>query len=67
MKHERNGNPTAALTVSEAADYLAVSQVTVYRLTKRGELPHARIGRALRFRVEDLDRYLENQTLAARG
>lgn len=61
-KFERHGLPTAVLDVHEAAAYLAVDEQTVYRLVRRGELPHTRVGRALRFRVEDLDRYLEERT-----
>lgn len=49
---------TAALQKREAAAYLAVSEVTLYRLTRAGKIPHVRIGRAIRWRVEDLDAFL---------
>ena len=63
VRFERGaGKPTAVLDVHEAAAYLAVTEGTVYRLARAGELPHVRIGRAVRFRVEDLDRYLEERT-----
>jgi len=56
------GLPTAVLDVHEAAAYLAIDEGTVYRLARTGELPHTRIGRAVRFRVVDLDRYLKEHT-----
>ena len=59
---ERNGHPTAVLDVTEAAAYLAISRDTLLRLVKRGELPHTRVGVALRFRLTDLDEYLEART-----
>ena len=59
---ERYGLPTAVLDVREAAAYLAVTPGTVYRLVRRGELVHTRIGRSVRFRVADLEAYLEEQT-----
>jgi excisionase family DNA binding protein len=39
-----------------------VSIETLYRLARAGELPHTRVGRSLRFRLVDLDCYLEEQT-----
>lgn len=41
------------LTVSEVADMLGVSTMTVYRLVASGEIPAVRIGRCVRIpRVE---------------
>ena len=59
---ERWGHPTAVLDAREAAAYLAVSMTTLYRMIRRGELPHTRVGRNIRFRVDDLDAYLEERT-----
>jgi len=61
-RFERFGLPTAVLDVHEAAAYLAVTSGTVYRLVRSGELAHVRIGRSVRFRVVDLDAYLEERT-----
>ena len=46
------------LTVREVASVLRVSNMTVYRLIKSGELPAVRVGKSFRLREEDLDRYL---------
>ena len=42
------------LTRAEAAQYLRVSDRTVSRLIRTGQLPAARIGRAVRIRQSDL-------------
>ncbi len=46
------------MTVSEVAESLRVSTMTVYRLINGGELPAARIGRSFRVRSEDLQRFV---------
>jgi excisionase family DNA binding protein len=63
MKGE-DDKPPAVLDARAAAAYLAVHIETLYRLARAGELPHTRVGRALRFRLVDLERYLEDQTSA---
>ena len=46
------------MTVSEVADYLRLNPQTVYRKAKAGELPALRIGRAIRFRRDELEQWL---------
>jgi excisionase family DNA binding protein len=46
------------LTVGEVAAILRVSNMTVYRLIKMGDLPAVRVGRSFRVREDDIDRYL---------
>jgi excisionase family DNA binding protein len=46
-------------TVNEVAMLMRVSNMTVYRLIKQGDLPAVRIGRGYRIREEDVHRYLE--------
>jgi excisionase family DNA binding protein len=53
--------PSTILTVSEVSKYLHVSQVTVYRLLRRNDIPAFRIGKKWRFNLEDLDRWIENK------
>ncbi len=48
-----------ALNAAQAAQYLSVSERTIYNLMERGELPSIGIGRARRFLVTDLDAFLE--------
>jgi excisionase family DNA binding protein len=53
---------TPWMVVTEAAAYARVSTKTIYRAVETGKLRHARVGdrRALRFRREYLDEFLEN-------
>lgn len=51
--------PDRLLTVKEAAAILGVKPGTVYLWAERGELPSYKIGALRRFRLADLDRYLE--------
>ena len=46
------------LTVSEVADLMRVSTMTVYRLIKAGDLRAARVGRSYRLREVEVDAYL---------
>lgn len=49
------------MDVQEAAEYVGLSTFTVRRLAKQGLLPAAKIGRAYRFKKEDIDFYLRMQ------
>lgn len=46
------------LTVAEVAETMRVSKMTVYRLTKSGELPAVRVGRSYRVPEDALEAYL---------
>jgi excisionase family DNA binding protein len=55
------------LTVAEVAGVLRVSNMTVYRLIKAGEMPALRIGKNYRIRQRDLDAYLSSGVVRADG
>lgn len=62
-KFERDGTPTAVLDARETAAYLALSETTLRRLVKSGDIPHVRLpGVGLRFRLVDLDQWLAART-----
>ena len=46
------------LTVGEVAQLMRVSNMTVYRLIKSGQLSAIRVGKNYRIRRTDIDRYL---------
>ena len=52
-------------TVQEVARQLRVSNMTVYRLVKSGQLPAVRVGRGYRIREQDVVRYLETRFMDA--
>ncbi len=45
-------------TVEELAARLRVTKATIYRMARRGELPYYAIGRAMRFRLADVEAFL---------
>jgi excisionase family DNA binding protein len=55
------------LTVSEVAASMRVSNMTVYRLIKSGELPAVRIGHNFRIRETDVERYLSERSVRVEG
>lgn len=54
---DRTGRP-GFLTPHEVAETLRVSDMTVYRLIKSGELRALRIGKSYRISEDDFDAYL---------
>jgi excisionase family DNA binding protein len=46
--------------VSEAADYLAMSQDTIHNWIKSGRLKASRIGRFWRIRPQDLEAFIDD-------
>ena len=48
------------LTVEQVQQLLKVGRTFAYSLTKSGELPSYRVGRLLRVRRQDVDRWLEH-------
>jgi excisionase family DNA binding protein len=57
--------PGGLLTVSEVAATMRVSNMTVYRLIKGGELPAVRVGKNYRIRESDVERFLEDRSVRA--
>jgi excisionase family DNA binding protein len=57
----RDGMPTAVLDLREAGAYLGVSEGTLYRWVRAGEIPHLRFGRSIRFRVEDMEQFVRSR------
>jgi excisionase family DNA binding protein len=52
------------LSRGQVAEILGVSNRTVARWTKRGVLPHVRLGRrVIRYRERDLDSLVEKRTV----
>jgi excisionase family DNA binding protein len=49
------------LTIRQLADYLMVSEKTVYRMLDRNQLPAIRVGAQWRFRRQDIDQWLTDE------
>jgi excisionase family DNA binding protein len=54
------------LTVAEVAAAMRVSNMTVYRLIKGGELAAVRVGKNYRIREDDLERFLQERSVQVR-
>jgi len=54
-------------TVSQLAELLQLTEMTIYRMISRGELPCYVIGRAKRFRSIDLESFLASCRKPAAG
>lgn len=56
------------LTEKEAADYLGIAPATlcVWRCTRRYPLPFLKVGRSVRYRPEDVERFIESRTVTGK-
>ncbi len=59
--HISNGR--RLLNVREAAQYLGLEVDTVYKKARLREVPCVKVGRALRFDVKALERFIEQHTI----
>lgn len=61
--HAFTGGSGSLLTVSEVASVMRVSNMTVYRLIKRGDLAAVRVGHGYRIRRAEVERYLSERSV----
>jgi len=57
------------LDTIEAAEYLGMKETTLetWRSTKRVDLPYCKLGAAVRYRLADLDAYIESRMVRGGG
>ncbi len=55
------------LTVAEVAATVRVSNMTVYRLIRNGDLPALRVGKNYRIRESDVDVFLSDRSVQVEG
>lgn len=53
--------PKLLLKAPEAAEVLSISERTLWALTASGEIPCVRIGRSVRYSVDDLREWIDRQ------
>ena len=60
---QKNGSDRKGqiMTLREVAQYLGLHAMTVYKLTREGRVPAAKIGGQWRFKRDVLDQWLESQ------
>ena len=49
------------LTIKEVAEYLKVTERTLYRPAQEGKIPAFKVGASWRFRRSDLDTWMDEQ------
>ena len=49
------------LTPQQTTDALAISPRKLWGMTASGEIPHVRIGRCVRYPIDDLQRWIEKK------
>jgi len=50
------------LTIKELSAYLKTSEKTIYRLLAKNNIPAFRVGTAWRFKKEDIDLWIKEQS-----
>lgn len=55
------------LTLKEVADYLKLAEKTAYRLAAEGKLPGFKVGGSWRFKREEIEKWIAEQTTARKG
>jgi len=54
-------------TVIEASELLRVSPKTLYKWAERKQIPHYRFNGAVRFRTEDLEKWIKDSKVRERA
>ena len=53
------------LRAREAAEFLGLSEQTLYKHFEEGKIPGYRLGKALRFDVEELKNFMRNSAISS--
>lgn len=66
MQNRLHGQGQNLLTSEKASEYLAISERKLWGLTApRGPLPCVKLGRSIRYKLKDLDAYINAQRVTA--
>lgn len=49
------------MTIKEVSEYLKLAEKTIYKLVSQGELPGFKVGGSWRFRMSEIERWIEDQ------
>ncbi len=56
----------ALLTPQQIADLLGVKVSTIYQWTHQGFIPHAKIGKFVRFNMPEIEKWVQQRSTAGR-
>lgn len=54
------------LTIDEASEYLGISKLTLYGWVSARKLGFVKVGRLVKFKQQDLDKWIDQHTVKAR-
>jgi len=54
------------LTPDQIAEYLGVKKSTIYQWTHEGYIPYVKLGKFVRFKVSNVERWLEKRSTEGR-
>ena len=54
------------LTAKEVADFLKLSESTIYKLVSKGEIPGFKIGDSWRFEMKEIQKSIQNKKIFQR-
>jgi len=54
------------LTMDEASEYLGISKLTLYGWVSARKLGFVKVGRLVKFKQQDLDKWIDQHTVKAR-
>jgi excisionase family DNA binding protein len=63
---EATTKPALLLTPNQAAEALAISPRKLWSMTASSEIPHVRLGRCVRYPVDDLRQWIDDQQKGAK-
>jgi len=49
------------MSFEEAAEYLGIKHATLYKYTSSRKVPFVKVGRLVKFRLEDLDHWIDDR------
>ena len=58
---------TGLITIQDAANFLAVSTSTLYGWVYQRRIPFVKVGRALRFELTELQKFVQSNRFRVRG
>lgn len=61
----KNTSESGILTIKEVAEYLKVTERTIYRLAAAKKIPAFKVGGTWRFRATDIDGWIKQQSMDA--
>ena len=58
-----DSRPARLMTCQEIAEMVSVTPQIIYKLVKKKQIPHVRLGKIIRFKNDVIERWLESSTV----